>query len=85
MDILEALNAAPARGRRTCVIQRWLDGIPDDTAGKESLADTINTADTKSESYRTLEQTVGILSRLGLNTSDTSIGAHRGERCRCYF
>lgn len=85
MDILAALEAEPARGKNECVIQRWVGAIDDAQPGRAALIDTITCIDSKAPEYRTLEQTTGILARLGLNTSETSIGAHRGRRCRCFW
>ncbi len=86
MDILEALaeSATAAGSSRKCLIQRWLDDIPDDTPGKDQLVATIETTDRSAEHYRTGEQVDKLVYRLGLKTSMKSIGDHRGKRCRCY-
>lgn len=87
MDILAALEQVPPvqEGKRTCLVQRWLNSINDTTPGKPQLVATFTTANTHDEHYRTLDQLTQLASRLGLETSGESIGRHRGKRCRCYM
>ena len=84
-NILEALaDTAPALSSRKCKIQRWLDDIAPDTAGRDDLVATMGTTDPQSPHYRTLDQLDRLTQRLGLTTSIKSIGDHRKHRCRCY-
>lgn len=85
MNILEALqDSAPARSSRKCKLQRWIDDIPADTAGKDDLVAAIVTTDPKSDSYRTIDQIDKVIYALGLVTSTKTIGDHRAKRCRCF-
>jgi len=80
VDILTALgDEASGRTTRPCKIQRWLDGIPDETPGKAELAATFSDP----------SPTVGALPTArhprptGPETSVKTIGDHRAGRCRC--
>ncbi len=85
LDILTALEATPGtRGNRSCKMQRWLDGIEDDTPGKASLVATFTVTDPASPDYRTLAQLDAISAALGQATSSKTIGDHRARRCRCF-
>lgn len=85
MDILAALEATPsASSGRRCVIQKWLDSIPEESAGRDALVATILTADKTSPDYRTLTEVTIVLSRLGLSTTATTVGDHRAKRCVCH-
>jgi hypothetical protein len=87
IDILAALESDKiTRGPRACPIQKWLNGVPDDTAGKAELESILTTGrDRLAEpSYRTMPQILTILSRLNFYTSESSIGDHRAARCACY-
>lgn len=84
MDILAALDAAPARTGGKCVVQRFLDNIPDDQPGKDALVAIIETTDKHEPTYRTILDVLGILAKLGLTTTDTTYGEHRRKQCRCY-
>jgi hypothetical protein len=85
IDILAALTdeAANVNLARPCRIQRWLDGIADETPGKAELAATLTTTDPKSEHYRPLDVLDRLTHRLGLITSVKTLGDHRAGRCRC--
>lgn len=86
LDILAALDATAA-GPSTlaCRVQRFLDNIPADTPGRDRLDAALTTVDSSSPDWRTLEQLDVILVRLGLNTSNKTIGNHRNRRCRCFL
>ncbi len=85
MNILEALaDEAPARSTRKCKVQRWLDDIDSETPGRDDLIQTVVTTDPQADAYRTGDQTVRILHRLGLTTSIKTFGDHRAKRCRCF-
>lgn len=85
MDILEALAQAPARQTdRKCKLQRWIDSIPEDTAGKAELVATLETRDQLDPAYRPVPQAEKILHRLGLHISVKAIGDHRAGRCVCH-
>lgn len=87
MDILQALAAQPKNGagNKTCVVQRWLDEIDDETPGKTELIAAITTTDKRDPSFRTRQAVALILSRLGFDTTVDTIGDHRGGRCRCFY
>lgn len=87
MDIIAALEATerPSTGLR-CVIGRFIDEIPDDNPGKAKLVAHLETADQDSPDWLPQDQLDKVLLRLGLQTSNKSIGDHRsGSRCRCYL
>lgn len=87
IDILAALETDKiTRGPRACPIQKWLNGIPDDTAGKAELEAILTTPRERSgeSSYRTQPEILVILSRLEFHTSESSVGDHRSARCACY-
>lgn len=86
LDILAALEASQGgRPGETCLIQRWLDGIPTDAPGKQALEATLTELDQGSPNWRTLEELDAILRRLGLKSSIKTIGNHRARRCRCFL
>lgn len=86
MDILAALaDEAPSRSTRKCKVARWLEEIPEETPGFDTLVATITTTDPQAEHYRTTDQTLALLSRLGLQTSNKTFGDHRAKRCRCFY
>lgn len=72
------------RGKKKCLLQRWLDNIEDGTAGKAELVDIVTLADTKAPDFRPRSAVVAILARLGLDTHEDAIGDHRAKRCRCF-
>lgn len=79
MDILTALNDAnPQRGAKRCKVQKILDDIPDDTAGKADLAaatlDTTFAASRLTLTFSALKVPVG----------PDLINDHRANRCACY-
>jgi hypothetical protein len=84
MDILAALEATPSAttGRR-CKIQRFLDSIPEDTAGRAQLEATLTTIDSDSPDYRQASQLLALLARLGVVTSISTVNDHRAKRCVC--
>lgn len=87
LDILAALEASPPSrsANRRCKIQAWLDDeVPADAAGREQLLATIETTDPKSPDYRTIDDALRVLSRLGLHTSDATLSLHRRRKCRCF-
>lgn len=84
LNILEEIEALPVRGDDKCKIARWLDTLPPDTEGLDRLVSIIETTDPHAEGYRPLDVTLGLLRRLGLSTSDKTLGQHRRHDCRCY-
>jgi hypothetical protein len=84
MDILAALEASPsaATGRR-CKIQRFLDSIPEDTAGRAQLEATLSTMDRDDPDYRQASKLIALLGRLGVVTSVSCVNDHRAKRCVC--
>lgn len=84
MDILEALRAAPTRGVKVCVIQRWLNSINDEQPGKPELTALLTAVDDDDPSYRTRPATLGVLARLGFDTSENAVGIHRAKNCKCF-
>jgi hypothetical protein len=85
LDIIGALQATPsASSGRRCVIQKWLDAIPADNPGLDSLVTTIMETDQKSPEYRTRTEVTIVLARLGLLTTAGAVGDHRGGRCVCH-
>jgi hypothetical protein len=84
LDILAALrDETNATATHRCVVQRWLDSIPEDAPGKADLVATFSEADRKSEHYRQLDALDRLSQRLGFASSIKSIGDHRAGRCRC--
>lgn len=84
IDILAALEASPSpvTGRK-CRIQRFIDRIPEDTAGRDTLIATLTTMDQSNPDYRTATQLVALLARLGESTSVSTVNEHRAGRCVC--
>lgn len=84
MDILAALEATPSAttGRR-CKIQRFLDSIPEDAAGRVQLEATLTTMDPDNPDYRQASQLLALLGRLGVVTSISTINDHRANPRRC--
>ena len=84
LDILGALQATATPSDGRCVIQRWLDDVPDETSGKAELVEVILERDRSAPTYRPIPTVATILRRLGFSTSENSVGNHRAKRCRCY-
>ena len=84
LDILGALQATATRSDDRCVIQRWLDDVPDEAPGKAELIEVILERGRPAPTYRSIPMVVTILRRLGFSTSENSVGNHRARRCRCY-
>lgn len=81
MDILAALNDTnPQRGANRCKVQRILDDIPDETAGKAELVAAVD-ADKDTFPANRLTLT---FSALGMPLGDGAICDHRAKRCFCY-
>jgi hypothetical protein len=90
MDIHSALAGVPSSSAGgKCRIQRWVDQIDPTNPGLDELVVIITTAKPKNAppppEYRTLDQTLKILYRLGLRTSMATLLRHRNRDCRCFL
>jgi hypothetical protein len=86
VDILEALaNEAPASSDRKCKVGRWLSDIDTDVPGLAALYQAVESSDPEDEHYRTGDQALRLVYRLGLKTSLRTLYDHRAQpqRCRC--
>lgn len=87
MDILAALEASPdsktAGGR--CKLQRTLDEIPDDAAGKPQLLAAVEAIDSNTNRHAfAAKRLSAVFGHLGRPVGDTVIKYHRGRVCACY-
>jgi hypothetical protein len=81
MDILAALEgSAPTQRIGRCKVQRHLDSIPDDTAGKSDLLAVF-----EPNSGWSSPQLGQAMTKLGLGVSLTLIRQHRAGACPCYI
>ena len=86
IDILAALaDEAPAAADRKCKVGRWLASIDHDQPGRGALIEAVESSDTRDEHYRTGDQALRLVYRLGLETSLRTLYDHRArpQRCRC--
>lgn len=84
LDILGALASAPQKSSGRCKIQTWLDNIDPDAPGLARLVIAVETSDPDADGFLPISQTLQVLRRLGLATSDVTLGQHRRRVCRCF-
>lgn len=87
LDILSALqNTNPEPGAKRCKLQKILDSIPGDTAGKADLEAAVYTRDAqKPDEYEFAAQRLTVtFGTLKMPVSKDIISEHRGKICACY-
>lgn len=86
LDILAALDATPARGKRRCRVAEFLYAIPEGTKGRDELIRLFETPHDRSSDVetRSAENIALVLTNLGFAITGSPILTHRNRACRCY-